>query len=45
MITSGKGGARRQAVKGLALAGALSLTLAACGSGDPSRPTPTARSR
>ena len=33
MITSGKGGARRQAVKGLALAGALSLTLTACGSG------------
>jgi multiple sugar transport system substrate-binding protein len=43
MITSGKGGARRQAVKGLALAGALSLTLAACGSGDPEPADPNGK--
>ncbi|MEV4474902.1 ABC transporter substrate-binding protein [Nonomuraea salmonea] len=43
MITSGKGGARRQAVKGLALAGALSLALAACGSGDPEPADPNGK--
>lgn len=43
MITTGKGGARRQAVKGLALAGALSLTLAACGSGDPEPADPNGK--
>ncbi|MEV4568180.1 sugar ABC transporter substrate-binding protein [Nonomuraea sp. NPDC049419] len=43
MITSGKGGARRQAVKGLALAGALALALAACGSGDPEPADPNGK--
>ncbi|MEV0388542.1 sugar ABC transporter substrate-binding protein [Nonomuraea sp. NPDC050643] len=43
MITSGKTGARRRAVRGLGLVTALSLTIAACGSGDPEPADPNGK--